>query len=225
MIHQTYTVYKVTSTSQPSHVYIGTTTRGTATEDVLKEHRITRPDAEVEFMESIAGDEKVATIGVCWHLLLLQKENFLCDNTWHVLNDDLDHCDASLRQYTQLAMLEFYEKLSDDAVEWVLKKHRNSNSKRAIGKSNLPVTCQHCGFECIYKNLKRHQAGSRCKTRRVQSELTPQTMSEARATKKQKLLEKQNTKHPCPICGCMTAKRHLRRHQEGGKCKKQDVCV
>jgi len=216
MIHQTYTVYKVTSVSQPTHVYIGTTKHDTPIEDVIKKHRITRPNAKVEFMENITGDERVSKIAIYWHLLLMQKDNFLYDNTWNILNDDLNHCDASLRQYTQLAMLEFYDILSDDATEWILKKQKSFNSKKVSGKSNIAVTCQHCGFECIYKNLKRHQEGSRCKKR----QLSPESIIEEQETKKQNILLKQSIKHPCSICGFMTVKRHMKRHQEGSKCKK-----
>ena len=94
-----------------------------------------------------------------------------------------------------------------------------SVAKPAVGgQCNEKVSCGSCGFVCRQKNMGRHAQNTRCKKRQEANDRTPQESATAALTLKQKSNEIQRTKHACGLCGYMTAKSNVKRHQAGPNC-------
>jgi hypothetical protein len=195
-----YTVYKAIV---EDGIYVRTTTSP-----------LDETDGTVEHLSDVEGDEQAAQFAVCWHLLKMREAGEEALN-----DDDFVSCDIMMRGITGLAMIEF-PALTQWTVEWMLLRYANL---KPIGKSRQKVKCGLCGFECEQKNLKNHEGNSRCQARQERDQLTPEELDEAKRAKKQAHLDKQKVKIACRICGFMTAKRHMKRHQESSKCKKPDV--
>ena len=88
----------------------------------------------------------------------------------------------------------------------------------AGGQCNEKVSCESCGFVCRQKNMGRHAQNTRCKKRQEAINRNPQESATAALTLKQKTNEIQRTKHACGLCGYMTAKSNMKRHQAGSNC-------
>jgi len=218
-----YTVYKAVSESEGG-VYIRTTTSP-----------LSEIDGTVEHIADVEGDEQTAQIAVCWCLLKMEEENKCNGRDYRhgILNHgDLQEFDYIMKATVGLGRLEF-PTLTQKAVDWITKRYAINcandpimSKKRPAGKSNQRAKCGLCGFECLHKNMKKHTGNSRCKTRQAQNQLlTDDQREEAKRARKRAQLEKQNVKVTCPTCGAAVLKRHLKRHQEGGRCKKPNAAV
>ena len=78
--------------------------------------------------------------------------------------------------------------------------------------------CTICGRVGLLKNMTKHQQSRRCKESHSPPPTDEQKALVVKA-KKEKLSKTQNAKVACSICGFLTSKRNMKRHQDGANCK------
>ena len=107
----------------------------------------------------------------------------------------------------------YVEKYKNEIGELCL----NTQKRKGIDP-RCKQACTICGKVGLLKNMTKHQQSSRCK----ESNSPPPTdeqLALVLKAKKAKLSETQNAKVACAICGFLTSKRNMKRHQDGANCK------
>ena len=237
-----YVIFKVATLSNPTQVYIDST--ASSLDDVLKEHQQTKPDAMIECLQEVTGDAKIANIAVCYHIRHMEEAARRSGQALTVENSSVQvgGRNAHLRSPIMECMMQYKDakELHPEAIEYILKTCRDiealppkvpggsSLAKPAGGgQCNEKVSCESCGFVCRQKNMGRHAHNTRCKKRQEANNRTPHESATASLTLKQNSNEIQRTKHACCLCGYMTAKSNMKRHQAGNNCvpaAEQAVC-
>ena len=226
----TYIIFKIATLSNPNQVYVDSTV--SSLDDALKQHQLTKPDATIECLQEVTGDAKIANIVVCYHVRHMEEAARRSGKTLTVENSTVQAggCNAHLRVPIMECMM-IYTELHTEAINFILKycgmaeapppkvPVGSSVAKPAVGgQCNEKVSCGSCGFVCRQKNMGRHAQSTRCTKRQESTQRTPQESATAALTLKQKANEKQRTKHACGLCGYMTAKSNMKRHQAGTNC-------
>jgi hypothetical protein len=226
----TYTIFKIATLSNPNQVYVDSTV--SSLDDALKQHQLTKPDATIECLQEVTGDAKIANIAVCYHIMRIELVARSCGEYVKVENSIIKAggCNAHLRSPIMECMIEYTDakELHPEAIKFILAKYDDneapefqcsSAAKPAVGgQCNEKVPCGSCGFVCRQKNMGRHAQNTRCKKRQEANQRTPQESAKAALTLKQTANETQRTKHACGLCGYMTAKSNMKRHQAGSNC-------
>jgi hypothetical protein len=224
----TYIIFKVATLSNPNQVYVDSTV--SSLDDALKQHQLTKPGATIECLQEVTGDAKIADIAVCYHIMRIESVARSCGEYVKVENSSLQHSNSQLRSAILECMTVEYTgllKLHLKANNFILSKCGEFKSpelqcgvaKPAVGgQCNEKVPCGSCGFVCRQKNMGRHAQSTRCKKQQEANKRTPQESATAALTLKQRSNEIQRTKHACCLCGHMTAKSNMKRHQAGTNC-------
>jgi hypothetical protein len=229
----TYTIFKIATLSNPNQVYVDSTV--SSLDDALKQHQLTKPDATVECIQEVTGDAKIANIAVCYHIRRIESLASRYSENVKVENSIIKEggCNAHLRSPILECMMQYNDakELPIEAINFILKycgmaeapppqvPCGSSAAKSAVGgQCNAKVSCGLCGFVCRQKNMGRHAQNTRCKKRQESNQRTPQESAKVALTLKQKANETQRTKHACGLCGYMTAKSNMKRHQAGSNC-------
>jgi hypothetical protein len=226
----TYIIFKIATLSNPNQVYVDSTV--SSLDDALKQHQLTKPDATIECLQEVTGDAQIADIAVCYHVRHMEEAARRSGKTLTVENSTVQEggCNAHLRVPIGECMMQYNDatELHPEAIKYIIAKcddneapefQCSSAAKPAVGgQCNEKVSCGSCGFVCRQKNMGRHAQSTRCTKRQESNQRTPQESATAALTLKQKANEKQRTKHACGLCGYMTAKSNMKRHQAGTNC-------
>lgn len=202
----TYTIYQITDNT--NRVFVGHTTK--SLQDEWSEHQSRADFASSADIQSLAilsdSTEEMANMAECFY-----KEKLNPFDT-NLLNSNRP-CNSALLQAIREAEVEF-QQFSAHTVGWIYNRY----NKHRTDKHRITQACSICGKVGLVKNMAKHQQSRRCK----ESNSPPPTDEQkalALKTKKDKLSETQNAKVACSICGFMTSKRNMKRHQQGANCK------